>query len=205
MTGDRKQANQPLPFRGGQRDLAARRLVAAGGESRPCAMPHLPTPTPPLKGRGSTPQDTDRRSGAAPSIGRGKNWGLSASDLEELQRRARHMRNNPTEPEKRLWRHLSNGQMDGHKFRRQQVIGWFIADLFDGDTHHVAKDRVRDNDLAQRGYRVLRVTNEDVMHNMDGVLRHLSEALRQAERPHPNPSPEREGLKEGTSLEGSAG
>ncbi|NJS15085.1 MAG: endonuclease domain-containing protein [Sphingopyxis sp.] len=126
-------------------------------------------------------------------------------DIEELQRRARNMRNNPTEPEKRLWRQLSNGQMDGHKFRRQQVIGWFIADFVcpqqklivevDGDTHDAANDRVRDDILGERGYRVLRVTNDDVMRNMDGVLRFLSEALRQAERPHPNPSPEGEGLE----------
>jgi very-short-patch-repair endonuclease len=141
-------------------------------------------------------------------------------DLAELQRRARHMRNNPTEPEKRLWRHLSGEQLNGHKFRRQQVIGWFIADFVcprqrliievDGDTHDEAKDRLRDDTLAGRGYRVLRVTNDDVMRNMDGVLRFLCEALCVAERPHPNPSPEGEGLPKaqkllGISLEGSVG
>lgn len=199
MTSDREQTNQSLPFRGGQRDLAASRLVAAGGELRQSARPIVPTPTPPLKGWGLTPQDTDKRLGAAPAIGRGKNWGVSALDIDELQRRARHMRNNPTEPEKRLWRHLSNEQLDGHKFRRQQVIGWFIADFVcpqrklivevDGDTHDATKDRLRDDILGERGYRVLRVTNDDVMRNMDGVLRFLSEALHQAERPQPNPVP----------------
>ena len=38
------------------------------------------------------------------------------------------MRRNPTEPEKLLWRHLSGAQLEGHKFRRQSVIGSFIAD-----------------------------------------------------------------------------
>ncbi|WP_432767992.1 DUF559 domain-containing protein [Sphingopyxis sp.] len=132
------------------------------------------------------------------------------------------MRNNPTEPEKRLWRRLSNGQLDGHKFRRQQVIGWQIADFVcsgaklivevDGDTHEEAKDRTRDAALAEHGYRTVHVTNPDVMSNMDGVVQLLAEALRQAERPHPNPSPEGERLKRveaqkllGISLEGSVG
>ena len=115
------------------------------------------------------------------------------------------MRNNPTEPEKRLWRHLSNGQLEGRKFRRQQVMGWFIADFIcataklivevDGDTHEETADRVRDKALAEQGYRTLRVTNHDVMSSMDGVLTLISEALRKAESPHPNPSPEGEGLE----------
>jgi hypothetical protein len=40
----------------------------------------------------------------------------------ELLKRAHEMRRNPTEPEKRLWRHLSNGQLGGFKFRRQHVV-----------------------------------------------------------------------------------
>ena len=157
-----------------------------------------------------TPRDEAKRTNTPPLQGRGRGWGLSALDLEELQRRARNMRNNPTKPEKRLWRHLSNGQMDGHKFRRQQVIGWYIADFVcplqklivevDGNTHDGARDRLRDDILGQRGYCVLRVTNNDMMRNMDGVLRFLSEALRQAGRPHPNPSPKGEGLNAAQAL-----
>jgi very-short-patch-repair endonuclease len=132
------------------------------------------------------------------------------------------MRNNQTEPEKRLWRALSNGQLEGRKFRRQHVIGWHIADFVcsaaklivevDGDTHEDVKDRARDAALAERGYRTVHVTNHDVMSNMDGVLLFIAEALRQVERPHPNPSPEGEGLKRvkaqkllRISLEGSVG
>ena len=152
-----------------------------------------------------SPTDQAKRLSTPPLQGRGRGWGLSALDLAELQRRARRMRNNPTEPEKRLWRHLSNGQLEGHKFRRQQVIGWFIADFIcastklivevDGHTHEETADRARDKALAEHGYLTLRVTNHDVMFNMDGVLTFISEALRKAENPHPNPSPEGEGLE----------
>jgi len=70
-----------------------------------------------------TPTDTAKRLNTPPLQGRGRGWA-------ELNRRARQMRNNPTEPEKRLWRNLSNRQLNGSKFRRQSVIGYFIADFF---------------------------------------------------------------------------
>jgi very-short-patch-repair endonuclease len=150
--------------------------------------------------------DTNRRTQTPPLQGRGKGWGLSADTIAELQRRAREMRNNPTEPEKRLWRNLSNSQLAGFKFRRQEVIGRSIVDFFcpagalavevDGDTHaDPEREARRDAYLQGLGCRVLHVTNPDVMRNMDGVLAVISEALRGAESPHPNPSPEGEGLK----------
>ena len=169
-----------------------------------------------------SPTDQAKRLSTPSLKGRGRGWGLSALDLAELQNRARSMRNNPTEPEKRLWRALSNGQLDGYKFRRQQVIGWLIADFVcapaklivevDGDTHDECDDRARDAALAQMGYRVIHVANHDVMTNMDGALWFIAEALRQTGSPHPNPSPEGEGLDAveaqkllGISLEGSVG
>jgi very-short-patch-repair endonuclease len=138
---------------------------------------------------------------------------LSNAQLKELHRRAAEMRRNPTEPEKRLWRHLSGRQLGEHRFRRQSVIGRFIADFLctqkalivevDGDTHDQDKDRLRDDILAKRGFRVVRVTNDDVMSNMDGVLQHilivLDETPKRWDSPHPNPSPEGEGLRDGRS------
>jgi very-short-patch-repair endonuclease len=171
------------------------------------------------------PIDKGWRPEAPPLQGRGLGWGLSHAQLAELHARAAEMRRNPTEPEKRVWRILSNSQMDGHKFRRQSVVGWYIADFMcpkkgliievDGDTHDEAKDRIRDDRLAEFGYRVIRVTNHDVMTNIEGVWCFISEAVsaqpdRWPDSPHPNPSPEGEGLKEaqkllGISLEGSVG
>ena len=165
-----------------------------------------------------TPTDTAKRLKAPPLQGRGLGWGLSANTLAELHARARHMRNNPTEPEKRLWRSLSNSQLGNCKFRRQQVIGWCIADFLcpsaklivevDGDTHDAEADAIRDAGLARKGYRVLRVTNDDVMRNVEGVKVAIIQALEHVESPHPNPSPEGEGLEKveaQISLEGSAG
>ena len=174
-----------------------------------------------------TARDEAKRLNTPPLQGRGKGWGLTANTIAELQKRARNMRNDPTEPEKRLWRHLSNAQLGGYKFRRQAVIGHCIVDFLcptrrlivevDGDTHDATADAVRDAALLKQGHRVLRFTNADVMRNMPGVLQHILEALSSsplpfrggaggggpsqtatsAARPHPNPSPEGEGLKPG--------
>lgn len=155
-----------------------------------------------------TPTDEARRTDSSPLQGRGRGWGLSANTIAATATHARNMRRNPTEPEKRLWRILSNSQLDGFKFRRQAVIGQHIADFLcpaaklvvevDGDTHEPEGDRGRDAALAGYGLRVLHIGNGDVMTNIEGVAEAIRIALHaavaRAESPHPNPSPEGEGL-----------
>ncbi|KTT74549.1 endonuclease domain-containing protein, partial [Sphingomonas sanguinis] len=118
------------------------------------------------------------------------------------------MRREPTAPEKRLWAHLSRSQLGGFKFRRQAVVGHYIADFLcpatglivevDGDTHADAdRDNGRDAALAELDFKVVHITNTDVMHNIEGVLAHLLgtlQAMPMRRAPHPNPSPEGEGL-----------
>ena len=130
----------------------------------------------------------------------------------KLRDRARQMRREPTEPEQRLWRHLSNSQLGGFKFRRQAAIPPFIVDFFcpskgliievDGETHFSRADAARDAALQRRGFTTLRFTNADAMGNMDGVLIVLLDRLRtltdrwsgSSAAPTPVPSPEGEGL-----------
>ena len=129
-----------------------------------------------------------------------------------LLERARQMRREPTEPEKRLWRNLSNSQLGGYKFRRQATVESSIADFLcpakalivevDGDTHDQAADARRDAMLAARGFTTIRFTNHEVMTNVDGVLITILQTLeRLSDRwaavrdvPTPNPSTEGEGL-----------
>ena len=140
--------------------------------------------------------------------GEGLGWGME----RVLAKRAAAMRRDPTEPEKRLWRHLSNRRLGGFKFRRQAVIGARIVDFFcpaiglivevDGDTHDPVADQRRDAEAAVDGWVTVRVSNLDVMANCDGVLAQILDVacaspLRCAWRlPHPNPSPEGAGLQE---------
>ena len=96
--------------------------------------------------------------------------------------RARALRRNMTEPERRLWRKLRSRQWFGLKFKRQIPIGPYIVDFLceecgvvvevDGDTHasQVSYDLCRDDYLNRVGFYVLRVGNRDVMDNLEGVL-----------------------------------
>ena len=153
--------------------------------------------------------DKGQRRDSPPLQGRGRGWGLSVAQIDRLHDRARAMRNTPTTPEQRLWSRLRASQLGGFKFRRQATIGRYIADFLcpmkglivetDGDTHvDPAADARRDSALAAAGYHVVRVTNVDVMHNLEGVLDMLLSALNalpdRRDSPHPNPSPEGEGL-----------
>jgi len=135
-----------------------------------------------------------------------------ARSERELSDFARALRRHPTEPEIRLWRHLSNSQLGGYKFRRQAKFSPYIADFFcpakglvvelDGDTHVVDEDETRDLYFLREGFTTLRLSNTDVMQNIEGVCRTILAKLetlpdRWAGRPslpHPNPSPEGEGL-----------
>ncbi|MEO6225206.1 MAG: endonuclease domain-containing protein [Sphingomicrobium sp.] len=123
-----------------------------------------------------------------------------------LKARARKLRNGATEPELRLWRHLRNSQLAGFKFRRQVAIPPFVADFLcpaksliveiDGWTHDPRRDSSRDQLLSMKGYTAIRFTNTEVTQNVEGVVSAILEQLQCiADRwPHPNPSPEGEGL-----------
>ena len=116
--------------------------------------------------------------------------------------RARQLRRDATEPERRLWAILLSLRQQGHHFRRQHPIGPYYADFAcvsaglvieaDGVTHmpegDVAYDRRRDDFLRSRGFRVLRFWNNDIRDDPDGVYRVICDTL-SAPTPTPDPSP----------------
>ena len=116
--------------------------------------------------------------------------------------RAKAMRSEATPAEQKLWFELKAKRLGGAKFRRQVVIGRYIADFacriprmliveVDGDTHatRAAYDEARTFFLQSRGYEVVRFTNADIMTNLEGVLQMLERALTP---PLPTLSPEGE-------------
>jgi very-short-patch-repair endonuclease len=116
------------------------------------------------------------------------------------RQRARQLRRDQTDAEQRLWAKLRDRQLGGAKFRRQHPIGYFVADFccpqrklvveLDGGQHaeDVAADQKRSRFLEERGYRVLRFWNHDVLGNTEAVLERIAEAL---SNPHPYPLPGR--------------
>ena len=103
---------------------------------------------------------------------------------------AKHNRNNPTEAESLLWGYLK-GKGIGVTFKRQHIIGDYIADFvcldtkliveLDGRYHQLSQqqisDRLRTEWLESKGYRVLRFTNEDLFKDIAAVLHIIEENL----------------------------
>jgi very-short-patch-repair endonuclease len=95
--------------------------------------------------------------------------------------RARTLRRNMTEAERRLWQILRLNQIRGHRFRRQVPLGRYIADFvchearliveIDGGQHdHLSpREAERTLFLQSEGYRILRFWNNEVLGNLDGV------------------------------------
>ena len=98
--------------------------------------------------------------------------------------RARKMRREMTNAERKLWFLLRDRRFDGLKFRRQAPVGRYIADFIclrrkliveaDGGQHFAGKsDLVRDRWLEGEGYSVVRYSNLDILKNPEGVLTDL--------------------------------
>ena len=103
---------------------------------------------------------------------------------------ARHLRNNATEAERRLWQQLRRRQLDGFKFRRQRQIGRYFVCLeagvvveLDGSQHATQPryDAERDSFLKSKGFRVLRFWNGTVYSEPDAVVQTILEALTRSE------------------------
>ncbi len=110
----------------------------------------------------------------------------------EYKQRRQTLRNNMTEPEKRLWGILRNHQL-GVKFRRQHGIGHYIVDFYcpelkliievDGESHFSedaqAYDKIRDKFMLELGLTTIRITNTEIMQNIDGVCEYLQQHVQQ--------------------------
>jgi very-short-patch-repair endonuclease len=101
---------------------------------------------------------------------------------------ARMLRKRMTPAEVRLWSRLRALRELGFHFRRQVPIAGFVVDFacfdqklaveVDGDTHggpsQQRRDAARDAELSARGFRVVRVPNNEVLGNIDGVMEYLA-------------------------------
>ena len=123
-------------------------------------------------------------------------WSRSMIDVIRNQRTsrphlaaARALRRRQTPAEQRLWQHLRAGQLDGHRFRRQQPVGPYITDFYcaiarlivelDGPIHEIQReyDRERDAYLAAHDLRILRFTNDAILDDLDTTLRTIRHTL----------------------------
>ena len=116
--------------------------------------------------------------------------------MDKLRRRARALRNTPTDAEDRLWQQLRRRQLAGFRFRRQMPLAGYIADFvcldvqliveLDGGQHDlaVAYDSRRTNWLESQGWTVLRFWNNEIDCNEETVLENI---LQELNRRSPSP------------------
>lgn len=101
----------------------------------------------------------------------------------------RTLRRNQTETETKLWQRLRSKQLDGFKFYRQFGIGSYILDFYcpqcrlaielDGGQHtsDITRDEYRTDHLAQHDIEVIRFWNNQVLQNIDDVVKSIWERL----------------------------
>ena len=134
----------------------------------------------------------------------GKPW------RKNLKEYVRHNRRHATPAEDALWQAVRGSQLGG-RFRRQHAIGSYIVDFIcvksfltielDGEVHaevgQAEYDRGRTYILTELGYRELRFTNHQVLHQLPQVLaiiqKHLSASIPPTSESSGSPSPRERG------------
>ena len=118
---------------------------------------------------------------------------------------ARKLRQQSTDAERMLWKHLRAHRMAGYKFRRQVVIEPYIVDFIcldarliveaDGGQHleQAEDDLKRTIFLESLGYTVMRFWNHEILGDIHNVLERIHDSL--IEVPSPQPSPGGRGSK----------
>ena len=103
---------------------------------------------------------------------------------------SRRLRSEMTDAERKLWDGLRGEGIRGMRFRRQHAIGRFVLDFYcpahklavevDGAVHDTPDqaeyDAARTEALEHLGIRVIRIRNEDVTHDIMGVLTRIAAA-----------------------------
>src|ERR1051326_4661095 len=117
--------------------------------------------------------------------------------------RARELRSQMTEAERKLWARLRAKKIAGVRFRRQETIGPYITDFYcaaaklivelDGEQHgndkNLAYDAARTRWMNDNGYRVLRLSNHDVLRQTELAIESIWGAIRESGWGRPPPPP----------------
>jgi ATP-dependent exoDNAse (exonuclease V) beta subunit/very-short-patch-repair endonuclease len=106
-----------------------------------------------------------------------------------LIEKAKEMRKEPTHAEKVLWMELKSKSLEDYKFRQQHLIDDYIVDFVclkkklvievDGGIHDLQKeyDEQRTSSLNEKGFKVIRFRNEEVIESISVVLEKIRQEL----------------------------
>jgi very-short-patch-repair endonuclease len=121
---------------------------------------------------------------------RGYKENLTWAAKPGIFRNAKELRKSMTEAEEMLWKQIRNNKLKGLKFRRQHPLDIFIADFYcherklilelDGGIHDTPEqmeyDEGRTAELEEKGFKILRFKNDEVLNDINQVLEKISEA-----------------------------
>ncbi|MBS0384291.1 MAG: DUF559 domain-containing protein [Proteobacteria bacterium] len=124
--------------------------------------------------------------GWAPAFGEDRR-----KDYSRAADRARALRKNETPHEKRLWKLLRALNREGANFRRQTNVGYRVFDFadlrrkvlieLDGAIHERPDvrqaDKEKEIDAILRGYKVVRITNEELRADPGGVVERIRQII----------------------------
>ena len=108
-----------------------------------------------------------------------------------LKRFAKDNRTFSTDAEAMLWRNLKGNKLENYKFRRQHIIGRYIADFIcikknlvielDGLIHQLPEnkesDEIRTSYLNEHGFIVLRFTNSQILNDTENAISKILKTL----------------------------
>ena len=117
---------------------------------------------------------------------------MQSKHNKQLVPLARALRKNMTKEERRLWYDFLRDYPV--RFSRQKVLGRYIADFYsaeakliielDGSQHYenenIRKDARRTEFLEAYGLRIIRVANNEITENFDGVCDYIDAVVREA-------------------------
>jgi leucyl-tRNA synthetase len=162
-------------------------------------------------GRSLTPTFSKGEGGEAEfNGGKTSYYGYETADpalWKILSQNSKSNRQHPTEAENVLWQMLRNNKT-GYKIRREHAIDGYIADFVclskglvievDGGYHKLTKeqDDLRTSVLKDKGFDVIRFTNDEVLVKTDDVLKMIKAKLdaqpkREIASPQPSPKERR--------------
>jgi very-short-patch-repair endonuclease len=102
---------------------------------------------------------------------------------------AKQLHRNMTPAEVKLWARLRAHRLEGVHFRNQHAIGNYVVDFcaprkkliieLDGSQHleQEGYDAERTRYLESKGYKLIRFWNNDVMKDIDSVIRAIMDAI----------------------------
>ena len=112
--------------------------------------------------------------------------------IKPVFERAEVLRRNPTHFENILWQHIRTNKLSV-RFKRQHPIWMYIADLYchelklvievDGSIHDLIEikeyDVLREEDIKSFGIKVIRFTNDEIKHNVSGVIERIQNVIKE--------------------------